>query len=792
MRAIISDKAKYSILILLIIFFAPSWAQKNFTISGQIKDKETGEDLFGATIIVENLKGVGTTTNMYGFYSLALPAGEHQLVFSYIGFENIEFKINLTQNVKKDIQLGSNSTQINEVVVTAEKADRNVSSTQMSVARLDLKEAEALPVLFGERDILKTIQLMPGVQSAGEGSSGFYVRGGSSDQNLILLDGAPVYNASHLLGFFSVFNSDALRDVQLYKGAIPAEYGGRLSSVMDVKMKEGNSKKLEINGGIGLIASKLTIEAPIVKDKGSFIISGRRTYADLFLKLSNDEMQNKSSLYFYDLNLKANYQLGAKDRLFLSGYFGKDHFGFSDIFGFDWGNRTGTLRWNHTFSDKLFSNTSLIYSEYNYKISIKSADFEIGSRIKDYNLKQDFDYYLNRNMKLKIGGNVIHHTFDPGYLESNNDNLNSIDVQNKYSLESALYISNEHKIGGRLTFTYGLRYSNFNQIGPGDFYTYDSEGEVKDTSTIGNWESVASFNNLSPRLGAHFTLNESSSIKASYSRTTQYLHLMSNSSTGTPLDIWLPSSNNIWPELADQYAIGYFRNFKSNLYEFSIEAYYKTMDRVIDFRPGAEINLNPTIEGELLYGKGRAFGLEFFVKKSQGKFTGWISYTLARSQRQIEQVNNGNWYSAKQDRIHDISVVAMYKLSKRLDISAVWVYYTGNAVTFPSGKYEIEGETINYYTERNGYRMPDYHRLDLSLTLNNKRTKSYIDPESGEKREKKKRFESSWNFSIYNTYMRENAYSITFRPNEDDPKKTEAVQLALFKIIPSISYNFKF
>jgi hypothetical protein len=782
------------ILIISLLFFSLySYSQTKYTLSGQLTDGENGEDLFGATIIVSNLKGVGATTNMYGFYSLTLPKGKYTVVYSFIGYEDQTFEIDLNKNIKKNLELSSGSLKLNEVVVASKKENQNVVSTQMSVAKLDLKEAESLPVLFGERDIMKTIQLMPGVQTAGEGSSGFYVRGGSADQNLILLDGAPVYNASHLLGFFSVFNSDALKDVQLYKGAIPAEFGGRLSSVMDIKMKEGNSKKLSVNGGIGLIASKITIEAPIVKDKGSFIVSGRRTYADLFLKLSQDELQKNSSLYFYDLNLKANYKLGEKDRLYLSGYFGQDHFGFNDQFGFDWGNKTGTLRWNHIASDKLFSNTSLIYSEYDYLIDIAVAEFEIGSKINDINLKQDFDYYLNKNNKIKFGGNFIHHTFNPGYLETTgNESINNIDVQNKYSLESALYASNEHKIGPLLTLSYGIRYSNFTQIGPGDIYSYNKEGEVVDTTAYKDWESVASYNDFSPRLSAKLMLNESSSLKASYARTNQYLHLMSNSTSGTPLDIWLPSSNNIKPEVADQVALGYFRNFKNNMFEFSTEVYYKTMDNVIDFRPGAEINLNPTIEGDLLYGEGRALGVELFFKKTKGKFTGWLSYTLAQSQRRVEGINNYKWYSAKQDRTHDISVVAMYKLSKRLDVSAVWVYYTGNAVTFPSGKYAIDGQVINYYTERNGYRMPDYHRLDLSLTLHNKKYKTYIDIATGEEKKKKRKFESSWNLSFYNAYMRENAYSISFRPNEDDPKKTEAVQLSLFKIIPSISYNFKF
>ena len=785
-------KIIFVFLFLLINLIA--FSQEKFTISGSVKDVSDGEDLIGVTIFVKELPGTGTVTNVYGFYSLTLPAGEYTIQYSFVGYKTIPFKVNLNQNIKKNIELSNDAENLEVFEVTAERDDENLRSTEMGVTKIDIKEIESIPVLFGERDVMKTLQLMPGVKSGGEGSSGFFVRGGSADQNLILLDEAPVYNASHLLGFFSVFNSDAIKDVKLYKGTMPAEYGGRLSSVMDIKMKEGNSKELEVSGGIGLISSKLTVEAPIVKDKGSFIISARRTYADMFLVFSKNEAQKNATLYFYDLNMKANYRINEKNRIFLSGYFGRDNLGFNDLFGFNWGNATGTFRWNHLFSDKLFSNTSLIYSYYNYKISIEAANFDIASKIQDFTIKEDLDYFINSNNTLKFGGSVIHHTFDPGKIASTVENgiLNDTKIENRYSLESALYVSNEQKIGSLLTLTYGLRYSNFIQIGPGEIYSYDDDGSVSDTTNYDKFEKVVSYNGLAPRFSAKYSLNETSSLKASYARSYQYLHLLSNSSSGSPTDAWMPSSNNIKPEIADQVGIGYFKNLKKNAYEFSVETYYKVLDNAIDYRTGAEVTLNATVEGELLYGEGRAYGLELYLKKKKGKFTGWLSYTLARSEGSFEDIDKGDWYPTKQDRTHDISLVGIWAISERVKLSSTFVYYTGNAVTFPTGKYVIDNQTINLYSERNGSRMPNYHRMDIGLTIDNKKFKEVKNPDTGEIEKVKKNVESSWNFSVYNVYGRENAYSITFQEQENDPTKTEIVQLSLFKIIPSISYNFRF
>lgn len=786
---------KQLVLIITLLMSVATFAQDKFTLSGTVKDSENGEDLIGVTIFVKEMPGTGTVTNVYGFYSLTLPKGEYTIQYSYIGYQSQEEKIVFDQNNKKNVELSNASTDLQVVEITGEKEDENIRSTEMSVAKIDVKEIESIPVLFGERDVMKTVQLLPGVKSGGEGNAGFFVRGGSADQNLILLDEAPVYNASHLLGFFSVFNSDAIKDLKLYKGGGPANYGGRLSSVLDIKMKDGNAKQLSASGGIGLISSKLTIEAPIVKDKGSFIVSGRRTYADMFLKLSNDEDQRNTSLYFYDLNMKANYRFSDKDRIFLSGYFGKDNLGYADRFRFNWGNATSTLRWNHLYNDKLFSNTTAIFSNYNYLIEIEEANFKIESRIQDLTLKHDFDYFINDKHKLKFGGLITHHTFDPGEVSSTSQEeqvLNDLNIENRYSLESALYISNEHKLNNKLTATYGIRYSNFTQIGPGEVYSFDGEGNVSDTTDYESFEAVKSYNGIEPRLALNYVVNDKSSIKGSYGRTYQYVHLLSNSTSGSPTDAWMPSSNNIAPEIADQVAVGYFRNLKDNMFEFSVETYYKWLQNAIDYKTGAQITLNPEVEGELLFGKGRAYGLELFLKKRKGNFTGWISYTLARTERQIDEVNRGDWYPSRQDRTHDVSLVMMYNLSERVKLSSSFVYYTGNAVTFPTGKYIVDNQTINLYSDRNASRMPDYHRIDIGLVWDGKNYKNRTNPETGEIERVAKKMQSSWNFSIYNVYARENAYSFTFRENEDNPNQTEVVQLSLFKIIPSISYNFKF
>ncbi|MCF6333392.1 MAG: TonB-dependent receptor [Draconibacterium sp.] len=766
-----------SILLSLSVFFAG--AQKKFALNGYVKDESSGEDLIGATIFVEGLSNTGTTTNSYGYYSISLPKGNYKIRFQFVGYQPQIISVGLMDNKKLDIELIEKNIELGNIVVTGERADKNVTSLEMGNVKMTPKQIENIPVIFGERDILKTIQLTPGVKSAGEGNSGFYVRGGGIDQNLILLDEAPVYNASHLLGFFSVFNSEAIKNATLMKGSIPAEFGGRASSVFDIKMKEGNMKNFGVTGNVGLISSNIAVEGPIVKDKGSFIMSARRTYADMFLALSKKEDLKNTQLYFYDLNLKANYKINENNRIYLSGYFGRDNFGFADRFGFDWGSVTGTLRLNHNFSNKLFSNTSLIFSNYSYDINIMDeADIKISSEIEDVNLKQDFTYYANAQNTIKFGGNIIYHNILPGKITvSEGFGFNPKDIAKRKAIEWAGYLSNSQSISEKLKVYYGLRLALFTNLGPGEYYEFDEFGKLVNTIEKTSLEFVNTQGGLEPRVAVNYIINRKISLKTSYNRIYQFLHLLSNSTTTTPTDLWLPSSNNVKPQISDQISLGYFRNFKENKYETSLEVYYKDLKNQIDYKNGAELVYNSTVESELIFGRGWAYGAELMLKRNFARLNGWLSYTWSKTMRQFDKINNGNPFPARQDRTHDVAVVVMYDLTKKLKLSATWVYYTGNAVTFPSGKYVVDGQIVGYYTERNGYRMPGYHRLDLGLTWQRKKTE---------------KFESSWNFSVYNVYARENAYFIDFRQNEENPEITEAVQFAIFKAIPSVSYKFKF
>ncbi len=759
--------------LLYLFVFQGLQAQDKFTLSGTIRDKATGEELIGAAVYVTELAGVGTTANEYGFYSLTLKAGTYTLKSSYVGYQDFTQTLVLDKNTKLNIEL-IDGTQLSEITILAERDDENIRGAQMGVEKLDVKEISKLPVLFGERDILKTIQLLPGVKSAGEGNSGFFVRGGTADQNLIWLDEAPVYNASHLLGFFSTFNSDAIKDATLYKGNSPAQYGGRLSSVLDIKMNEGNDNQYKMKGGIGLISSRLSVEGPLQKDRSSFLITGRRTYADVFLLATPDFKDN--SLYFYDVNAKANYRINDNNRIFLSGYFGRDVLGFGNQFGIDWGNTTGTLRWNSLISPKLFSNTSLIYSKYNYniKISGNGSQFNINSQIEDWNLKQEFQFFPNNRNSWRFGFNSIYHTLRPSRFEGGNDTIRiSQDKETRYGWENAAYISNAFNATQNLNIDYGVRLSTYTILGAGTYNLYENNKKTSDVS-LKSGEFGKTYFNIEPRLSMSYTFGNSS-LKASYSRNSQALHLLSNSTSTSPTDQWVGSSYQVKPEVSDQVGLGYFQNFANNAYEMSVETYYKSMENQVDYKNGADINTVPDVESELLFGKGRAYGLEVFFKKRTGRFTGWLSYTLSRTERQIAGINNGNWYAARQDRTHDISLVGMYEISPKWTFSAAWVYYTGNAVTFPSGKYQVQGVTTYYYTERNGYRMPDYHRLDLSFTYESKRTG---------------RFQSSWNFGLYNAYGRENAFTITFEDDPKDATRTRAIQTSLFRWIPSVTYNF--
>lgn len=756
-----------------------SLAQQRFTISGTIRDQKTGETLIGATIVLSGNGTYSIISNAYGFYSITAPGNNYHLSAGFSGYQIDTSAISLSNDITRNIDLKPQATTLQEVVISA-KEQNDITKTLPGMQRISMSEIKNVPVIFGEKDILKTIQLLPGIKTAGEGSSGFFVRGGGADQNLILLDEATVYNASHLLGFFSTFNSDAIKDVTIYKGDMPAQYGGRLSSLLDIKMKDGNDKNYKVSGGIGLISSRLNVEGPIVKNKGSFMISARRTYADLFLKLSHDSDVNQSIIYFYDLNAKANYQINQNNRVYLSGYFGKDVLGYGHQFGIQWGNSTATLRWNHIFNNKLFSNTSFIYSDYNYNVSINQTtnNLAIVSRIKDLSLKEDLQYFAGNKHKINFGFNLTRHTFTPGnFKTSATSSYNSLILPDKYAFDGALYASEEWSIGNNLKINSGLRLSSFDMVGPGDFYTYDSRGNIQSTKTYSSGQIVTSYINLQPRFAATYQLDDFSSIKASYSRNVQNLHLLSNSTGSNPTDLWIPSSNNVKPELADQVSAGYYRNFSNNQYAFSAEIYFKNLQNQIDYKNGAQLVANQLVESQLVYGKGRAYGIEFYVTKKVGKLNGWISYTLSRTERKIDGINDNSWYPATQDQTHNLAVVAIYQLNKKWTISGDFVFNTGNAVTWPSGKYDVNDRTVFYYTERNGYRMPSNNRLDLSATLEGKKTK---------------KFEGSWTFSVYNVYGRENPYFIQFQEDPNNPGKTQAVQYSLFRWVPSITYNFKF
>lgn len=769
---------RFLITFILWGIFLGAFSQQKYTLSGTISDADSGEDLAGAVLLVQNTN-YSAICNSYGFYSITIPEGDYHMEVRLMGYENQHFQVKLYSNQVIDLRMSVLSYELENIEVRSERADRNVASLEMGSVKINPKQIENIPVFFGERDLIKTMQLMPGVKQAGEGNTGFYVRGGGLDQNLILLDEAPVYNASHLLGFFSVFNSEAVRDANLLKGSIPAEYGGRASSVLDIRMKEGNQKDYSTTGNIGLISSNLSFEGPIKEEVSSFMISGRRTYADLFLKLAPDEDLRDAQLYFYDLNMKTNFKLNETNRLFISGYLGRDKFRMEDQFGFDWGSKTATARLNHTFNKKLFSNSSLIYSDYSYQIDIEgNNDVIMGSRIQDFNLKQDFSWYLNAKNTVKFGTNLIFHKIVPGEIDAAPGSIySSLAVRPRRAIESSLYLSNSQQLSECFQIYYGLRLALFSNVGPGDFYRFDEDGNLVQSVSYDRFKWVKTQGGPEPRLSLNYKFNNQSALKASYNRIYQFIHLLSNSTSSTPTDVWLPSSDNVKPQLSDQWSVGYFRNSKTNMFESSVEVYYKNLQNQIDYKNGADLVFNSTVEAELVFGRGWAYGTEFLFRKNYGTLTGWLGYTWSKTMRQFDLISEGNAFPARQDRRHDISIVGMYDLSRKLKISATWVFNSGNAVTFPNGKYMIDGRIVGYYTQRNGYRMPDYHRLDLGLTWMRKQTA---------------KIESSWNFSVYNAYGRENAYFISFRQKEDNPDQTEAVQISLFNIIPSVSYKFKF
>ncbi|MEO0556079.1 MAG: TonB-dependent receptor [Bacteroidota bacterium] len=788
---------KYIILfgVFFISFF--SLSQEKYTISGTLKDEANGETLLGATILIKGTT-IGSTTNVYGFYSLTMSEGSYVLVISYLGYKTIETPIVLDKNIKFNLELEEDIDQLDEVVIiSSESKEIDLGTPQMSVAKLSSQTIKQIPAVLGEVDVIKSIQLLPGVSNAGEGSSGFNVRGGAEDQNLVLLDEAIIYNASHLFGFFSVFNTDAIKDIKLYKGGIPSRFGGRASSVLDIRQKDGNSKRFSGSGGIGVISSRLAIERPTFNDKGSFLLAGRSSYANIFLALANN--QNRAG--FYDLNLKTNYQLDDKNRLYLSGYFGDDNFELSNFFTNSYGNLSGNLRWNHIFNDRLFSNLSLIYSRYNYNLEINAESIDWKSDIDNYNIKYDLGYYINDKLQLDFGASGIYYNFNPGELNplDENSGVNPFKLDNKFAWEFGFYSSLDQKINNKLNIQYGLRYSYFNRIGEQPLNTYENNQPVVYNSaldiygradpisqtTFSSGESIANFENFEPRLALSYRLSNNASVKASYNRIAQYLHLISNTTSATPLDVWAPSGQFLDPQIANQYAFGYFTNFSDNMFSVEAEAYYKTIDNRVDYIDGAELVAQNTIETEILIGESRAYGLELLLRKNSGRLTGWLAYTLSKSEQQTPGgaigglgINNGEWYSTPWDRTHDLSLTGSYRLNDKWRIGANFTFQTGRPVTYPNGQFQYNGLSIATYSERNADRLPAYHRLDISATLTPRNSK-------------KRKLSGEWVFSIYNAYNRRNAASITFGQNLTTAVN-EATRTAIFGIIPSVTYNFKF
>uniref|UniRef100_UPI004048C4B3 TonB-dependent receptor n=2 Tax=Roseivirga sp. TaxID=1964215 RepID=UPI004048C4B3 len=781
---------KFLLAALVALCSIQLFAQEKVTLNGYVRDASNGEELIGVTVLVTEL-GNGVVSNSYGFYSLTLAPGTYTIKYSFIGYLSIERTITLDKDLALNIALTEEALQLEEVVVTGKAPEANVVGIQMSRNELDIKQVKKLPALFGEPDIIKTIQLLPGVISAGEGTSAFFVRGGSADQNLILIDEAPVYDPSHLFGLFSVFNADIIKDSELYKGGIPARFGGRLSSILDVRTRDGNNKEFEGEAGIGLLASNLSLEGPIKKDESSFLFSARRSYVDLFLKAAN----NDNSVYFYDVNAKLNWRANNKDRFFLSLYAGRDSFSFGDDFGFDWGNRTGTFRWNHLFSDKLFSNTSLIASNFDYGLSLDDAaqGFTWDSGLQEYSVKNDLNYFASPEFELDFGYHITYRRFAPGIIVPEEGSIfNRTELQHEYALDQALYLGAQHKVSDKLTLDYGARLSIFQSIGQGDVYVYEDANDSSnptrtDTLSFKSFEPIKTYVNFEPRLSMRYLVNPSTSIKASYNRMVQNTHLISSGTVPLPFNTWAPSGYYLKPQTADQVALGYFKNFKDNAYEFSVEAYYKTMDNVTDFADNAQIFFNDDLPTEYRQGEAVGYGVEFFLQKKEGALTGFIGYTLSKAERTIQGVNLSRTFDANHDRRHSLSMLGTYDYNEKWSFGGSFTYGTGRPTTIPSGSYQYgDGYVADVITERNGYRLPDFHRLDLSATLTPRRNLG-------------KKYETSWVFSLYNAYSRKNPFSLYTRvkQNKDgdiigDGTEKEARMIYLFPLLPSVTYNIKF
>ncbi len=785
---------KNKISLLLLFLGLLSFSQEKFTLSGTVSEEDSGETLFGVNVVVPELQ-TGAVTNQYGFYSITLPRGEYEIVYSSIGFKTERKAIALFENTSQDVVLGTDAESLEEVVIQSNGERMNLKSTQMSANTLSSGTIKKIPVVLGEVDLLKAITLLPGVTSAGEGASGFNVRGGAADQNLVLLDEATLYNSSHLFGFFSVFNPDAIKNLTLYKGGIPARYGGRVSSVLDIIQKDGNNREYHATGGIGLISSRLMLEGPLKKDQASFLLAGRSSYAHLFLPL----FDNDNVGYFYDLNTKLSYTLNKNNRIFLSGYFGRDVFKISESFSNSFGNTTLNLRWNHLFSDKLFSNLSLIYSDYYFGLELKFIEFSFDSGIKNLNLKYDLSHYLSEVVQLRYGINSIYYKFNPGEVTPTtpSSGINPSKLTDKFAWENAIYGEAEIDLSEELSIQAGLRLSTFNRLGQDQMFLYENDNPIlynpelniyqkaqpSDTVTYRRNETIKAFAHLEPRVAISYLLNDQTSIKASYNRMAQYIHLISNSTAPTPFDVYAPSGKYIAPQLADQVAIGYFRNFQQ--YSLEVESFYKKVANRLDYIDGADLIANDAVEQIVLNGEARAYGLEVLFRKNTGRLQGWLAYTLSKTEQRTpgrtpeeSGINNGNWYDSAWDKTHDLSLTASFEWSKKWTFASNFVLQTGRPSTFPEGQYIYEGMTIPVYSARNANRIPTFHRFDISATYTPR-------PDSA------KRWKGEWVFGIYNVYNRRNTASISFGENTDI-SKNEAVRLSIFGIIPSVTYNFRF
>ena len=789
---------KYFLFCLLLLSGILASAQEKFTLSGTISDNNSNETLIGVNLFIPELK-TGVTTNEYGFYSITIPKGNYSIRISYMGYQTLEEQLQLNQNTKTNFKLITNKNTLKEVIITDTKTQTDIRKPEMSVNKLSISAIKRMPVVLGEVDVLKSILLLPGVTNAGEGASGFNVRGGGADQNLILLDEATIFNSSHVFGFFSVFNPDAIKDLKLYKGGIPARFGGRASSVLDIYQKDGSSKEFHANGGIGLISSRLLLEGPLVKNRGSFLIGGRSSYAHLFMKLSKDQKNNAA--YFYDLNTKMSYKINSNNNLYLSGYFGRDVFSLANSFTNIYGNSTLNLRWNHLFSDKLFSNLSMIYSDYYYGLDLNFVGFQWDSGIKNYNIKYDFKNYISDRFKLNYGLNAIYYDFNPGTIKpsSATSGINFSQLDKKYAFEPAVYINADQELSKKFSISYGLRYSLFYRLGQSNVNIYANNNPVTfntnmqiyekatpiGTQTFQKNEVLKSYNYLEPRFSLAYQLNEKQSIKASYNRMVQYLQLISNTSSPTPLDVWTPSDAYIKPQIADQVALGYFKNFANDNYSLEVEGYYKKVQNRIDYIDGADLIANNALEQVILNGQMRSYGLEVMIKKNEGRLNGWISYTLSKSQQQTpgrttteSGINNGQWYNSAYDKTHNLAVTSSYLLNEKWSFGANFSLQTGQPITYPNGQYQYLGITVPSYGLRNENRLPAYHHLDISATLTPRKNNN-------------RNWKGEWVFSIYNLYNRKNAAAINFRQNSQTGTN-EAVKTSIFGMVPAVSYNFKF